>query len=261
MSTSPAFATTAPTPRAPATTRRGTRNNARLLEQTSAELAHLTTLGAQHLKDSLERLAAGTESLMLGAHSRLDEREMLQLGSTADSLQALLATVAGLEKCAAIARSSTWTIVEVGSLLEEVTSGLRQPIEETGTRIVCGRLPRIRTIREALSIACQELILNAVNYRSADVPEIRVGASREGASWVLSFDDNGIGIDRRHWKSIFNPYYTVDPRAWRPGFGLAVARMAVARMDGEIRVGSSSRGGSTFEIALNASSHALHDNE
>jgi signal transduction histidine kinase len=105
-------------------------------------------------------------------------------------------------------------------------------------------------MESVLALVFRELIENAVNYRAADQLDLQIKARRRETSWLFSIDDNGIGIDPRHRESVFEPCFTVDPRSWRPGLGLVVARTAVAHLGGSIWVESSERGGCNFQCNL-----------
>jgi signal transduction histidine kinase len=146
--------------------------------------------------------------------------------------------------------SADWAVVDCESLFSEVVEKLEDLLKDTGSGIQHQPLPRIFSINSLLSLVFQELLINAVNSRAADRMEIRVEAYPQDAGWVFLVADNGVGIDRRHWESIFQPFFTVDPRAWRPGLGLAFTRLAVGHLGGKIQVDASNPSGTVFQFFL-----------
>lgn len=73
-------------------------------------------------------------------------------------------------------------------------------------------------------------------------------ASRDGV--VVSFSDNGTGIDPTHLSRIFDPFFTTKEASKGSGFGLYNARLFVAQSKGRIAVSSERNKGTTFYMYL-----------
>jgi signal transduction histidine kinase len=71
---------------------------------------------------------------------------------------------------------------------------------------------------------------------------------------VISVTDTGPGIPADEFERIFARFYRLDqsrsPGTGGTGLGLAICREVLAVLGGSIRIASSSRQGTTFEIAL-----------
>ncbi len=97
------------------------------------------------------------------------------------------------------------------------------------------------------------LISNAIKYRSPDrIPEIYVHTYIENGKIIISFKDNGLGIDlKRHGHKLFglNKVFHRHPEA--QGIGLFLTKAQVEAMGGEIKVESEVNVGTTFLITLN----------
>ena len=73
----------------------------------------------------------------------------------------------------------------------------------------------------------QNLIGNAVKFVPEDrIPEIAVGAERDGDRWRFEVADNGIGMEPAHAERIFRMFQRLHTRDEYPGtgIGLAIAR-------------------------------------
>ena len=96
---------------------------------------------------------------------------------------------------------------EVAAASEALEGGLQnlsRIIAESGARITAETLPPVRMHTTHLQQVFQNLIGNAIKYRSADrIPEIHIGVERRGEYWVFSVSDNGIGIDPQYKKNDF----------------------------------------------------------
>jgi len=106
---------------------------------------------------------------------------------------------------------------------------------------------------EEMETALRNLFENAVLYSPAS-PEINVGLSRRGKRCLLTFQDQGKGIDPRHLKKVFRMFYRVrgpGESIQGTGLGLYIVKSVIAAHGGKIRVTSEGIGkGATFHITL-----------
>lgn len=94
------------------------------------------------------------------------------------------------------------------------------------------------------------LISNALKYRSPDrSPVIQIRSQREGSRVVMSFSDNGLGIDLNlHRNHIFKIRKIFHRHPDAKGFGLFMTRTQIEAMGGRIWVKSEVNAGSTFFV-------------
>ena len=100
----------------------------------------------------------------------------------------------------------------------------------------------------------QNLISNALKFRSDVPPQIRVEAQLQQSEWLISIRDNGIGIKPHYTERIFEIFQRLHARKKYPGtgIGLAVCRKIVERHGGRIWVESEPAQGSTFYFTVPA---------
>lgn len=99
----------------------------------------------------------------------------------------------------------------------------------------------------------RNLVSNAFRHGG---PNVTIEASRVGPSIVLTVRDNGHGLPKAEWQSIFDSYYrshTVTGRPDSVGLGLTVARQLARRMAGDLSYRMSD-GESCFTLTLPAAS-------
>lgn len=95
------------------------------------------------------------------------------------------------------------------------------------------------------------LIENAVKYSEAEA-DIEVSIRSDEKFAIVSVKDNGIGIDRKYQKKIFEQFYRIPGTQHKNGYGigLALVKYAVRAYGGTIRVESEPGKGSTFTFTL-----------
>gem|GEM_PF-2760319 len=139
-------------------------------------------------------------------------------------------------------------MIDAKAALTKALSNLSEAIRESGAEIVQGLLPVIRMHEIHLQQLFQNLIGNAIKYRSEALPRIHVSAERLLGCWRFSVADNGIGIDSQYNDLIFGIFKRLHTQDRYPGtgIGLAICQRLVDRYGGQIAVQSEAGKGATF---------------
>ena len=139
--------------------------------------------------------------------------------------------------------------------LDDALRNLHAAIAESGATITNDALPDIVADCAQLVQLFQNLIGNAIKYRSEQPPRIHVGVrASESEEWIFSVSDNGIGIDAKYFDRIFAMFQRLHGRTRYPGtgIGLTMCRKIVERHGGRIWVEANPGPGTTFRFALPA---------
>ena len=136
----------------------------------------------------------------------------------------------------------------------EALSNLRKSIEESAAEIHHQSLPVVLGDAAQIRGVFQNLITNALRFRSADSPRVAVRAVQSGNEWVFAVQDNGIGLDPQYAGRIFQLFQRLHTRTEFPGagVGLAVAKRIVERHGGRVWVESEAGKGATFYFTIPA---------
>jgi light-regulated signal transduction histidine kinase (bacteriophytochrome) len=137
---------------------------------------------------------------------------------------------------------------EANEACDQAIQNLAAAIEESQAVVSRGELPVINADQVQLVRLLQNLIGNAIKYRSQAVPRIRVDAEEQDDEWIFRVSDNGIGIDPEYHDRIFVIFQRLHARDEYSGtgIGLAVCKRIVQRAGGRIWVESSAGAGSVF---------------
>ena len=107
---------------------------------------------------------------------------------------------------------------------------------------------------DALVTVLVNLLENAWKYNSEDKKEIQVSLDQTNSQAAISVSDNGMGIDVRVQRKIFDRFYQADSRMTRQqsgcGLGLSIVKAIVSSHGGNITVDSKPDRGSKFTILI-----------
>jgi PAS domain S-box-containing protein len=146
--------------------------------------------------------------------------------------------------------------VDSAKALQEALANLQTAIAAAGAEIRIGTMPSVRAFEAHLVQLFQNLLGNAIKYRSSAPPVIEVNATQDSdrGMWLFSVRDNGIGINPKYHQQVFGLFKRLYPSNEYPGtgIGLAICQRVVERYGGAIWVESEQGRGSTFHFTLPA---------
>lgn len=150
---------------------------------------------------------------------------------------------------------SPFDACDLNAVLTAVTRNLHGGVQESGADVRLDALPTIVADRRQMEHLFQNMIGNALKYRSADRPAvISVAAARSPAQgmWRFTISDNGIGISSEHRAQVFDVFRQLHPRGayGGNGIGLAICKRIVERHGGTITIDSDVAQGACFHIDL-----------
>jgi PAS domain S-box-containing protein len=149
--------------------------------------------------------------------------------------------------------------VACAAVVGQAGANLQASLEESAADLAVGDLPVVQGNEQQLMLLFQNLIGNAVKFRSPDRPvRVEVGSRPHGDGWLLWVRDNGIGIEPKYHQRIFGLGERLHPASKYPGtgFGLAICEKIVTGHAGRIWVESEPGQGTTFYFTLPAAPSA-----
>jgi PAS domain S-box-containing protein len=142
--------------------------------------------------------------------------------------------------------------VDLNVAFEAALLNLSAAIVQSGASVTRDLLPAVRIGTTHFQQILQNLIGNAIKYRSDAPPRIHVSAREQDGAWLFSVQDNGIGIDPQYHEQIFGLFKRLHSGAKYPGtgIGLAICKKLVERYGGRIWLQSEEGQGTTFFFTL-----------
>lgn len=223
------------------------------LARSNAELQEFAYVASHDLQEPLRVISGFVQLLSDRYTEQLDETGQEFIGYVVDGSERMKVLINDLLDYSRVGtQGRELEPLESAGALEQAMSNLRVAIAESGARVTHDRLPRVNGDFNQLSQVFQNLISNAIKFRSDDAPKIHVTCVALGESCVVSVTDNGIGIDPRHADRIFGMFKRLHGRGEYPGtgIGLAICSKIVERHAGKIWVESEPGKGATFSFTL-----------
>lgn len=143
-------------------------------------------------------------------------------------------------------------LTNFNQVLTQAKDNLKTIIEENQANITNDELPIVNINEIQMVQLMQNLISNAIKFRKDVPPHIHIGVKENEADWIFSVKDNGIGIEEKNLKRIFQIFERIksDKEVSGTGIGLAVCKKIVERHNGKIWIESEENKGSTFYFSL-----------
>ena len=230
------------------------------LTSANEELQHSTYALAHDLQAPLRAIATFTHVLKDRIQGNLDEESARMFDLVVSSVGRMERLIQDMLELARINERTEVQVLQVETLaaVQLALRDLEPAIDATGAKIYIDSLPTVYGDPEQILRLFENLIGNAIKYRGNNTPEIRISASSREGAWVFSIQDNGIGIDSRYHRRIFDLFQRLHGTSEYEGsgVGLAACKKIVQRHNGQIWVDSQPGRGSTFYFSIPAAGQA-----
>ncbi len=223
------------------------------LEMSNRELEQFAYVASHDLQEPLRMVSSYTQLLAKRYKGKLDAdaHEFINYAvDGANTMQKLISDLLILSRVGT--RGKPLKKTNCKKALAQAVANLQASIKEAHADITYDSLPTVMADGSQLVQLFQNLIGNAIKFRSESAPHIHVSAEKNGIEWVFSVSDNGIGIDQRQADRIFAIFQRLHAKGRYPGtgIGLAMCKKIVERHEGRIWVKSEPGKGSIFYFTI-----------
>ncbi len=218
------------------------------LNRSNKELEEYAYVASHDLKEPLHVVSSFVYLLEKRFQPKLDEHDRQYLKFIKEGVGQAQRLIKDLLEYSCIGREKLYEVVDTASVVTEVLANLKTIIENEKATITCGSMPRIIANYFEIVQLFQNLIINAVKYKSRKPLEIQINARFENDKWIFSIKDNGIGIDSQYKDRIFDMFQRLHGKNEYSGtgIGLAICKKIVESHGGRIWFESVLGEGSVF---------------
>lgn len=211
-------------------------------------------MSSHDMKEPLRTISSYSSMLESRYKDQLDEngKEFISFISTsANRMAGMIDEVLAFSSV----RSKTTVIeeVKVNEVLDTVMRTMGHSIYKNKAEITFKKLPTVIADKRQLSRLFQNLIDNAIKYRTNKNPKINITCTKKSNQFEFRVTDNGIGINKEFHDTIFDSFERVNSSMGikGTGLGLAICKKIVDNHEGKIWIESKgSNQGSSFCFTL-----------
>jgi PAS domain S-box-containing protein len=223
------------------------------LEVSNKELERFAYIASHDLREPLRTISGYTQLLARRYKGRLDSDADEFIAFAVDGANRMQQLIDDLLEYSRVGtRGKPFVQADTKELLGRVLKTLQVSIDESQAKISYNGMPTLMADSTQIFQLFQNLIGNAIKFRSDRPLEIQIQSELEGDEWHFVFSDNGIGIQEKYFDKIFQVFQRLHNREEYPGtgIGLALCKRIVDRHGGHIWVESEAGVGSSFHFTL-----------
>jgi light-regulated signal transduction histidine kinase (bacteriophytochrome) len=224
------------------------------LLRTNAELKHFAYAASHDLQEPLRMVTSFVQLLAREYKGKLDAKADQFIAYAVEGAQRMESLLKGMsEYWQSSERGETHPVfIDSNQILERALLNLRASVTSSGAIITHDSLPTVWAEEVGLLQVFQNLVANAIKYRTKKAPRIHIAAAKnDKEEWVFSVKDNGIGIDPQYAEKIFGIFNRLNGHELSGnGIGLAICRKVVERLGGSVWVESAPGRGAEFKVAI-----------
>jgi D-xylose transport system substrate-binding protein len=148
-----------------------------------------------------------------------------------------------------------FSLVDVSQAFRNVEGNLQAEIKHSEAVVSTDfQVKSIFSIKPYLESILFNLLSNAIKYRDPSrTPVVNISTRDDEGKFLLSVEDNGLGIDTNHLENIFQLYKRFHFHVEGRGVGLFLVKTQVDSLGGQIEIQSEVNKGTTVRIWLSMS--------
>ena len=224
------------------------------LTRANADLNQFAFAASHDLQEPLRMITSYSQLLMKGYRGQLDGQAETCVQWITEGTQRMQDLLRDLLAYTQVTGGGQEAVepVDLNLVFQQTLENCKAAIEESHASITSDPLPVVPGHNPHFMQLFQNLIGNALKYRSERPPRIHVSAVKEGGIWRLSVADNGIGFDPRYSERIFRLFKRLHGRQDYSGngIGLALCARIIAHYGGRIWAEAQLGVGATFRFTL-----------
>ena len=216
-------------------------------QQSNQALEHFAAIAAHDLKSPLATITSYLDLLKDESDKKNIPYIELCLGASA-RMRSLIDSLLTFAKLST--KQKELAPVDLNEVLDLSKKNLADEIAKSSVSIEATHLPIVLGDKDLLTQLFQNLIANAIKFKSNNPPRIQISFEERDHHFILALKDNGIGFDPKYKEDIFTLYKKLSGKYSGSGIGLATCRKILELHGGKIWVESAIDQGSTFFFSL-----------
>jgi PAS domain S-box-containing protein len=224
------------------------------LMRTNEDLKQFAFAASHYLQEPLRIVINYTQLLERRYKAQLDDRAAKIIETAVDAALRMERLLRGLRDYWQVSdrQAIQITNVDLNDVLARTLTDLRAAIAEADAVVTHDTLPVVSAADTPMMQIFQNLIANALKYRSPErQSRIHVSSEQTATEHVITISDNGIGIDPKYAGQVFGLFKRLHGQEYSgSGLGLSICQKIVERFGGRIWVEPNNGSGAAFRFTL-----------
>ncbi len=223
------------------------------LASSNTELERFAFVASHDLQEPLRMVSSFLQLLEKKYNGQLDDTARKYIHFSVDGADRMKRLINDLLQYSRLGTASLDVApVDMNEVLADVLRLFKNEVHTIDAEIIVENLPVIYAGKPAMAQLMQNLIGNALKYRSKEKPVITISGKKGENEWTFTVKDNGIGIDSKYMEKIFVIFQRLHNKDeyGGTGIGLAICKKIIERYQGKIWVESEPGNGSKFIFAI-----------
>lgn len=223
------------------------------LATSNADLEKFVYVATHDLQEPLRRITGFVQLLGKKFGKQLDEQSGEYIRHAVDGSARMKKLILDLLEYARFSSSREhFTATNMNEVAGKVKAALSEQMAEAGAELLFDPLPVIFSDTRLITQLIENLVGNALKYRSAEPLLVRITCTEETGQFRFSVADNGIGIAAGYAEKVFDLFQRLhnNESYEGTGVGLAICQKIVRIHQGMIGVESLPGKGSNFWFTI-----------
>jgi light-regulated signal transduction histidine kinase (bacteriophytochrome) len=224
------------------------------LQMSYNEMEQFAFIASHDLKSPLRNISSYAQLIKLRYAKQFDKEANSYLEFIVNGAKQMYNIISDLMIYSRLDQEKDMSLLNLEKPIEQVLFNLRDLIDDSKAKIEICTLPTVWMQHSAMVQLFQNLIENALKYRSDKTPHIQITSEQNAAdihNWHIKVCDNGLGLDETYQEKAFMPFQRIAYLD-RPGtgIGLAICKKVVKLHGGDIWFTQNTEGGTTFHFTV-----------
>jgi signal transduction histidine kinase len=195
------------------------------LVRSNADLEQFAYVASHDLQEPLRKVTSFCQLLQRRYQGQLDDRADQYIEFAVDGAKRMQALINDLLAFSRVGRTTeAFVEVDCDEALDRALRNLETALDDAGAEVVrCTSLPKVEGDPSLLTVLFQNVVSNAVKFRSEAPPRVEVSATATDGEWSFRVADNGIGIDEAYAERVFVIFQRLHAKELYPGTGIGLA--------------------------------------
>lgn len=195
-----------------------------MLESKNKEMEQLVFIASHDLREPLLTIKNYASLLVNKTKESLPDDLKAHFNSITKAADRMEILITGILDYSRLGAQKKLQKVDCNKILQDLLDDLQTLISSSNAEIIIEKLPTINVYPLELKLLFQNLITNAIKFKTPKIiPIIHISSKQVGMGWEFKVSDNGIGIEEKDKEKIFRLFQRLHHRDQYEGSGIGLA--------------------------------------